>query len=246
MSAARPGDGRSLLLVEDHEGLRTRLTVALRRRGFEVTAVGTAADALALAESPELALVDLKLPDADGISVVRQLHERDPRTNIVVLSGYGSIPTALDAVRRGATWFLSKPADADEVLLAFARGDESLREALGLGRRRGRASVPRALAGPHGVGAHPARARRLRRQHHARRRRARHSPEIAPAKAVSPALRPIAPRRIATVTDLRRRHNGLAHADPARHARLHVSLTGGGRGRDRRRLVVAEPRTDGL
>ena len=132
MSAARPGDGRSLLLVEDHEGLRTRLTVALRRRGFEVTAVGTAADALALAESPELALVDLKLPDADGISVVRQLHERDPRTNIVVLSGYGSIPTALDAVRRGATWFLSKPADADEVLLAFARGDESLREALGL------------------------------------------------------------------------------------------------------------------
>lgn len=132
MSAARPGDGRTLLLVEDHEGLRTRLSAALKRRGFEVLAVSTAAEAITQAESPELALVDLRLPDADGLSVVRHLHERDPRTNIVVLSGYGSIPTALEAVRRGATWFLSKPADADEVLLAFARGDESLREALGL------------------------------------------------------------------------------------------------------------------
>lgn len=128
----RVGDGRSLLLVEDHEGLQVRLATALRRRGFEVAAVSTVAEALAWPESPELALVDLKLPDGDGLSVVRHLHERDPRTNIVVLSGYGSIPTALEAVRRGAVWFLSKPADADEVLCAFARGDEGLREALGL------------------------------------------------------------------------------------------------------------------
>jgi two-component system response regulator RegA len=132
MSAQRPGDGRTLLLVEDHEGLQERLALALRRRGFEVAVASTAAEALSQAESPELALVDLRLPDADGLSVVRHLHERDPRTNIVVLSGYGSIPTALEAVRRGATWFLSKPADADEVLMAFARGDEGLREALGL------------------------------------------------------------------------------------------------------------------
>ena len=88
--------------------------------------------ALASPESPELALVDLRLPDGDGITVVRRLHERDPRTNVVVLTGYGSIATALEAVRRGATWFLTKPADADEVLRAFARGDEDLRQALGL------------------------------------------------------------------------------------------------------------------
>lgn len=132
MSVERVGDGRSLLLVEDDRGLRDRLSAALRRRGFEVIGVATAAEALALAESPELALVDLRLPDQDGLSVVRRLHERDPRTNIVVLSGYGAIATALEAVRRGATWFLAKPADADEVLVAFARGDEGLREALRL------------------------------------------------------------------------------------------------------------------
>jgi two-component system response regulator RegA len=126
------GEGRTLLLVEDDEALRVRLAAALKRRGFEVTAVGTVADALTHADAPELALVDLRLPDGDGLSIVRHLHEVDPRTNIVVLTGYGSIATALDAVKRGATWFLTKPADADDVLAAFARGDEGLREALGL------------------------------------------------------------------------------------------------------------------
>ncbi len=132
MSARSPGDGRSLLLVEDDEGLRGRLAQALRRRGFEVTEAASVAEALAGAESPELALVDLRLPDGDGLTVVRALHERDPRTSVVVLSGYGSIPTALEAVRRGAVWFLSKPVDTDDVLRAFARADEGLREALGL------------------------------------------------------------------------------------------------------------------
>jgi two-component system response regulator RegA len=126
------GEGRTLLLVEDDEGLRERMSVAFARRGFEVTAVATAAEGCAVEDSPELALVDLRLPDADGLAVLRHLLERDPRTNVVVLTGYGSIATALEAVRRGATWFLTKPADADEVLAAFARGDEDLRAALGL------------------------------------------------------------------------------------------------------------------
>lgn len=128
------GEGRSLLFVEDDEALRGRLAQALRRRGFEVTAVGTAAEARAEAarESPELALLDLRLPDEDGLALAASLHALDPRTLIVILTGYGSIPTALEAVRVGVTWFITKPADADDVLAAFARGDEGLREALGL------------------------------------------------------------------------------------------------------------------
>lgn len=134
MASSVVGEGRSLLVVEDDEALRARLAVAMTRRGFEVRAVGTVEEALVAArrDTPELALVDLRLPDGDGLQVVRALHELDPRTNIVVLTAYGSIPTALDAVKRGATWFLTKPADAAEVLVAFARGDEGLREALGL------------------------------------------------------------------------------------------------------------------
>ncbi len=129
-----PGDGRTLLLVEDDEALQVRLGAALRRRGFEVIAARSAEEAVRASrtDSPELALVDLRLPDGDGIGVVRRIHEADPTTNIVVFTGYGSIATALEAVKVGASWFLTKPADADEILAAFARGDETLREALGL------------------------------------------------------------------------------------------------------------------
>ena len=134
MSPPRVGEGRTLLLVEDDEALRARLAVALTRRGFDVSAVATvkAACERTAADAPELALVDLRLPDGNGITVVDHFHAIEPRTNVVVLTGYGSIATALDAVRRGATWFLTKPADADDVLAAFARGDEGLREALSL------------------------------------------------------------------------------------------------------------------
>ena len=134
MSPPRIGEGRTLLIVEDDEALRSRLTAALTRRGFDVSAVTTvkAACDRTATDAPELALVDLRLLDGNGITVVDHLHAIEPRTNVVVLTGYGSIATALDAVRRGATWFLTKPADADDVLAAFARGDEGLREALGL------------------------------------------------------------------------------------------------------------------
>ena len=134
MSLKSVGEGRSLLLVEDDEALRARLSTALTRRGFEVSGLSTvkAACERNAQDAPELALVDLRLPDGHGITVVDHLHQIEPRTNIVVLTGYGSIATALDAVRRGATWFLTKPANADDVLAAFARGDEGLREALGL------------------------------------------------------------------------------------------------------------------
>lgn len=115
----------SLLIVDDDETFRERLARAFRDRGYEVrTAAGyDAAMQLAQVESPELAVIDLKMPGQSGLELTRDLHGLDPATKIVVLTGYGSIATAIEAVRLGAIYYLNKPADADDVLAAFARGD---------------------------------------------------------------------------------------------------------------------------
>ncbi|MBX5480561.1 MAG: response regulator [Myxococcaceae bacterium] len=117
----------SLLLVDDDEVLRDRLARAFRDRGFDVRTAGNVDAALeaAHAESPELAVVDLKMPGRSGLELVRALHEVDPSTRVVVLTGYGSIATALEAMALGATWYLPKPADADEILEALARPDRA-------------------------------------------------------------------------------------------------------------------------
>jgi two-component system, response regulator RegA len=113
--------GTSVFVVEDDERFRERLARALASRGCDVRAFGSAEEALAAAaeESPELAVVDLKLPGASGLDVVRGLHAVDPTTRIIVLTGYGSIATALESVRLGAVNYLTKPVDADQVLAAF-------------------------------------------------------------------------------------------------------------------------------
>ena len=72
--------------------------------------------------SPEMAVVDLRLPDQSGLDLVRELKAIDPSTAIVVLTGYGSIATALESVRLGAVHYLTKPTDADRILAAFDRG----------------------------------------------------------------------------------------------------------------------------
>lgn len=120
MSETKP----SLLLCDDDEVFRTRTARAFTERGFEVSTAHDFDSAVALArgESPELAVVDLKMPGKGGLELVKALLEIDPQTKIVVLTGYGSIATAVDAVRLGATYYLAKPADADEILAAFARG----------------------------------------------------------------------------------------------------------------------------
>ncbi len=114
--------GRTVLVVDDEDTFRERLVQALRDRGFEATGVPAAEEALrvAEAETPECAVVDLRLPRRSGLHVVRRLHELDPTTRIVVLTGYGSIATALDAVRSGAAHYLTKPADLDEIIAGFA------------------------------------------------------------------------------------------------------------------------------
>jgi len=111
----------TLLLVDDDPVFRQRLATALEARGIEVRTAGDIAEALDLArqESPELALVDLRMPGGSGLELVRELKALDPATQVVVLTGYGSIATALEAVRLGALHYLTKPADVDEILAAF-------------------------------------------------------------------------------------------------------------------------------
>jgi two-component system response regulator RegA len=77
--------------------------------------------ATAREESPELAVVDLRMPGGSGLTLVRELKAIDAATSVVVLTGYGSIATALEAVRLGATHYLTKPADVDEILASFDR-----------------------------------------------------------------------------------------------------------------------------
>jgi len=113
--------GPLLLLVEDDEALRERLARAFGARGYDVVAVSSieAADAAVAREPPELAVLDLRVEDGSGLDLIPRLKAADPATRIVVLTGFGSIATAVEAVRRGATHYLTKPANADEILAAF-------------------------------------------------------------------------------------------------------------------------------
>jgi two-component system response regulator RegA len=112
---------RSVLVVDDDDTFRTRLGKAFQDRSFDVRVASNAAEASRLArqDSPEFAVVDLRMPGASGLDVVRELHRIDPATVIVMLTGYGSIATAVEAVRAGAVHYLSKPVDIDQILAAF-------------------------------------------------------------------------------------------------------------------------------
>jgi len=113
----------SILLVDDDERLRSRMARAFEERGYEAqqAAGHDAAIEIAERESTEYAVVDLRMPGKSGLEVVRELHRIDPATKIIVLTGYGSIATALEAVRLGATHYLTKPADVDELIASFDR-----------------------------------------------------------------------------------------------------------------------------
>jgi two-component system response regulator RegA len=111
-------------VVDDDEPFRTRLARAFSARKLRVRVASDCEQALVLAseDPPELAVVDLRMPGRSGLDVVRELLDLDPGTRIVVLTGYGSIATAVQAMRLGAVHYLSKPADADEILAALGHG----------------------------------------------------------------------------------------------------------------------------
>lgn len=119
------GSGKDLLLVDDDDIFRERLAKALRERGLRVRTAAGYEQAMELARTapPELAVVDLRLVGPSGLELTRDLHALCPKTRILVLTGYGSIATAIEAMRLGAAYYVSKPADADDVLAAFARSE---------------------------------------------------------------------------------------------------------------------------
>ena len=121
------GPDRSLLILDDDEPFLRRLSRAMEKRGFEVTAADSvAAGAEAVRrQAPAYAVVDLRLLDGNGLAIVSQIRERRPDARIVVLTGYGAIASAVAAVKMGATDYLAKPADADDITGALlARGGD--------------------------------------------------------------------------------------------------------------------------
>jgi len=114
----------TVLVVDDDHVYRERLVRAFADRGFMARGAASVEDALALARvtPPDYAVLDMRLPGASGIVLLDALKRIRPATNVVMLTGYGSIATAVDAVRRGATSFVPKPADVDDLLVAFAGG----------------------------------------------------------------------------------------------------------------------------
>ena len=116
-----PNNPAALLLVDDDVVFCQVLSRALQKRGYAVSVAHSVEQGGPLARSllPEYAVVDLKMSGASGLTLVQMLHELDPGTRIVMLTSYGSIATAVEAIKLGATQYLTKPANADEIVAAF-------------------------------------------------------------------------------------------------------------------------------
>lgn len=122
------GADPSLLLVDDDEIFLNRLARAMDKRGFQSETALSVADAMRLIErrAPAYAVVDLRLEDGNGLDVVEALSDKRADARIIVLTGYGAIATAVAAVKMGATDYLAKPADANDVTSALLSSGEFL------------------------------------------------------------------------------------------------------------------------
>lgn len=118
--------GLDILLVDDDDVLRRQLARALGRRGCEVRVASSAQEAIGQveAEPPEVIILDMRLPDQSGLELLALWHAQTPTTRVLMLTGYGSIAHAVDAMRLGAIGYLQKPVDADDVLAAIQRSEQ--------------------------------------------------------------------------------------------------------------------------
>ena len=116
-------DRKTVLVIDDDDVFRLRMCRALYDRGWDTAEAADAPSALRIAAdlSPDLAIVDLRLGDNSGLDLVPQLRTIDETTCIIMLTGYGSIPTAIAATRLGADHFLTKPSGAEQILAAYER-----------------------------------------------------------------------------------------------------------------------------
>ena len=112
---------KTILVVDDDDVLRNRLEKSFTRRGFVVTVAEGFEPAVEKARQlqPDRAVLDLKMPGQTGLEVLRSVREVSPDTKCVILTGYGSITNAVEAVKLGAIGYVTKPADADQILAAF-------------------------------------------------------------------------------------------------------------------------------
>jgi two-component system response regulator RegA len=124
----KPAGEKTLLIIDDDAPYRQRLSMALEKRGFQVAQAESVEAGIAAAKAlpPRYAVVDLRLADGSGLDVVPEIKKSRPDCRVVILTGYGNIATAVAAVKAGALDYLSKPADADDVVKALlARRDET-------------------------------------------------------------------------------------------------------------------------
>ena len=112
---------RTLLIVDDDRSFLQRLAKALEQRGFTVATAESVADGLLQVEraAPAFAIVDMRLGDGNGLDVISALKRRRPEARGIILTGYGNIATAVNAVKLGAVDYLAKPVDADDVVAAL-------------------------------------------------------------------------------------------------------------------------------
>ena len=110
-------EDKSLLIVDDDDPFRNRLARAMEKKGFSVKEAKSVSEGLKIAENTpsNFAVVDLRLEDGNGLDVVKALHKSKKESRIVMLTGYGNLPTAVAAVKAGAIDYIPKPVDADDV-----------------------------------------------------------------------------------------------------------------------------------
>lgn len=136
-----PGARTRLLVIDDEENHCWMMGHAFEKRGYDVRCANSVCEALDIAQTwqPERAILDLRISDASGLPLIPRLRAASPGVRIVVLTGYSSVATAVEAIKLGATYYLTKPVEAEAVEAAFQRdvGDESVplrNEPLSLGR----------------------------------------------------------------------------------------------------------------
>ena len=121
---------KNILVVDDDMSVRTTFSSVLRQEGYRVTAVKNGYEAIKAIdeESFDLALVDLRMPGMDGIEVLEKIKTRRPQTRVIIFTGYGSITTAVEAMRKGATDYLNKPFSPHELKAGVKKALENGRD----------------------------------------------------------------------------------------------------------------------
>ncbi len=123
-------DQKNILVVDDDKSVRTTFSSILRKEGYRVTAVENGYEAIKAIdeESFDLALVDLRMPGLDGIEVLEKIKSRRPETRVIIYTGYGSVTTAVEAMRKGAADYLNKPFSPDDLKAGVKKALENGRD----------------------------------------------------------------------------------------------------------------------